>query len=45
MLLTKKRCNQFAKYIKSKNISNKIVQICYCKNINKLNLEQRSLKN
>ena len=41
---TKKKCNQFAKYIKSKNISDKIVQICYCKRIHKLNLEQRSLK-
>ena len=43
-VINKKRCNQFAKYIKSENISNKIVQICYCKNINKLNLEQRSLQ-
>ena len=43
-IINKKTCNQFAKYIKSKSICNKIIQISYCKQINKLNMEKRSMQ-
>ena len=35
-LIDKKQCNKFAKYIKKKNIKSKVMEICYCKQINKV---------
>ena len=33
-LIDKKQCNKFAKYIKKKNFKSKVMEICYCKQIN-----------
>lgn len=34
-LINKKTCNRFAKYIKNSNIKSKVIEICYCKQLNK----------
>ena len=33
-LINKKKCNKFAKYIKNNNIKSKVIEICYCKQLN-----------
>lgn len=35
-LIDKKHCNKFAKYIKRKNYKSKVMEICFCKQINKV---------
>jgi len=33
-LINKKKCNKFAKYLKNNNIKSKVIEICYCKQLN-----------
>lgn len=43
-LINKKQCNKFAKYIKQKIFKSKVLEICYCKHINNIINDIRSLE-
>ena len=43
-LINKKQCNKFAKYIKQNTFKSKVIEISYCKQLNKIIFDIRSLE-
>ena len=40
-LINKKTCNKFAKYLKINNFKSKVLELCYCRQLNITNLNKR----